>query len=72
MTDPALTVEHALSDELQEARMRVAAGGDVTAEKYWGMQGPGLGGHDDWQSEYSLLDFLFLLAHSCNLVRSRA
>jgi len=33
----------------------------VTKEKYWGMQGPGLGGYDNWESEYSMLDFLFLL-----------
>jgi hypothetical protein len=57
----AVGVLHALSDELQEARMRVAAGGDVTGEKTWGIQGPGLGGHDEWKNEYSLLDFLFLL-----------
>lgn len=57
----AVGVLHALSDELQEARVRVANGADVTQEKYWGMQGPGLGGYDDWESEYSLLDFLFLL-----------
>ena len=57
----AVGVLHALSDELQEARVRVANGADVTQEKYWGMQGPGLGGYDDWETEYSLLDFLFLL-----------
>jgi hypothetical protein len=57
----AVGVLHALSDDLQEARIRVANGADVTKEKYWGMQGPGLGGYDDWESEYSMLDFLFLL-----------
>ncbi|MEP7200048.1 MAG: hypothetical protein ABI874_09540, partial [Chloroflexota bacterium] len=57
----AVGVLHALTDELQDARMRVANGADVTKEKYWGMQGPGLGGYDDWASEYSMLDFLFLV-----------
>ena len=57
----AVGVLHALSDELQSARVRVANGADVTKEKYWGMQGAGLGGYDDWQSEYSMLDFVFLL-----------
>jgi hypothetical protein len=58
----AVGVLHALSDELQAARVRVAKGADVRSEKYWGMQGPGLGGHSDWESEYSMLDFLFLIA----------
>lgn len=96
----AVGVLHALSDELQAARVRVANGADVTKEKYWGMQGPkvstasaareanlpaasarqasslpqrsaddggssasaGLGGFDDWESEYSMLDFVFLIA----------
>lgn len=58
-------VLHALSDELQDARVRVAGGADVTKEKYWGFQGPGLGGHDNWKAEYSLHDFLFLLGEEC-------
>jgi hypothetical protein len=58
----AVGVLHALSDELQDARVRVANGADVTKEEYWGMQGSGLGGHNDWESEYSMLDFLFLIA----------
>ena len=58
----AVGVLHALSDELQAARVRVANGADVSKEKNWGMQGAGLGGFDDWESEYSMLDFSFLLA----------
>src|SRR5712692_8220309 len=58
----AVGVLHALTDELQDARVRVANGADVTSEKTWGMQGSGLGGHNDWESEYSMLDFLFLIA----------
>ena len=57
----AVGVLHALTDELQEARVRVANGADVTKEKYWGIQGPGLPGHDNWKTEYSLRHFLFLL-----------
>lgn len=33
----------------------------MTKEKYWGIQGPGIGTWNDWESEYSLLDFFFLL-----------
>jgi len=53
-------VLHALSDELEEARVRVANGADVTREKYWGIQGPGLEGADNWRKEFSLSNFLFL------------
>jgi hypothetical protein len=56
----AVGVLHALSDELQDARVRVANGADVTKEKYWGIQGPGLAGHENWKNEFSLLNFLLL------------
>lgn len=53
-------VLHALSDKLQDARVRVAQGADVTQEASWGVQGPGLDGRADWQGEFSLSHFLFL------------
>lgn len=53
-------VLHALSDQLDEARKRVASGADVTKEAAWGIQGPGLEGRQDWRDEFSLLNFLFL------------
>jgi len=53
-------VLHALTDELQDARVRVANGADVTQEASWGIQGPGLDGRQDWQKEFSLDNFLFL------------
>ncbi len=56
----ALGVLHALTDELQDARVRVASGADVTQEATWGIQGPGLSGREDWLHEFSLLNFLFL------------
>jgi hypothetical protein len=55
-----LGVLHALTDELQDARVRVANGADVTQEAAWGVQGPGLNRREDWQDEFSLLNFLFL------------
>jgi hypothetical protein len=55
-----LGVLHALTDELQDARVRVANGADVTQEATWGVQGPGLSRRQDWQDEFSLLNFLFL------------
>ena len=56
-----LGVLHALTDELESARVRVAGGGDPTKEDSWGVQGPGLPGRSDWTREFSLSNFLFLL-----------
>lgn len=56
----ALGVLHALTDELEQARVRVAQGSDVTSEPAWGIQGPGLAGRQEWQDEFSLLHFQFL------------
>jgi hypothetical protein len=61
----AVGVLHALTQELQDARVRVAHGADVALEKYWGIQGPGLGGHEHWKEEFSLLDFQFLWKEEC-------
>ena len=55
-------VLHALSDALEEARVRVANGADASQEATWGIQGPGLAGRQEWQNEFSLSNFLFLWA----------
>ena len=56
----ALGVLHALTDELEQARVRVANGGDPSTEDSWGIQGPQLPGRTDWTREFSLSNFLFL------------
>lgn len=56
----ALGVLHALTEELEEARIRVANGGDPEREAAWGVQGPGLSGREDWRAEFSLSHFQFL------------
>ncbi len=56
-------VLHALTPELEDARVRVAQGADVTKEAAWGIQGPGLDGRQDWRDEFSLLNFHFLWRH---------
>ena len=53
-------VLHALTQELEDARVRVAHGADVTQEPSWGIQGPGLRGRMDWKDEFSLSNFFFL------------
>jgi hypothetical protein len=55
-----LGVLHALTDELEQARVRVADGGDPSMEDSWGIQGPSLSGRTDWTQEFSLSNFLFL------------
>jgi hypothetical protein len=40
----AIGVLHAITQELEDARVRVARGGDVTKEPAWGIQGPELEG----------------------------
>ena len=55
-----LGVLHALTQELEDARVRVASGADVTEEVSRGIQGPGLAGRQDWQNEFSLSNFVFL------------
>jgi len=55
-----LGVLHALTDELEQARVRVANGSDPSSEDSWGIQGPPLSGRTDWIREFSLSNFLFL------------
>ncbi len=55
-----LGVLHALTDELEQARVRVTDGGDPSVEDSWGIQGPSLPGRTDWTREFSLSNFLFL------------
>ncbi len=56
----ALGVLHARTPELEEARTRVAGGGDPEDEPARGLQGPGLTGREDWREEFSLSHFKFL------------
>lgn len=53
-----LSVLHAFNDEMEEARIRVANGGDVTQEKYWGIQGPGIEGErQEWKNDHALISW---------------
>ncbi|MBX7214371.1 MAG: hypothetical protein K1X39_10215 [Thermoflexales bacterium] len=62
----AVGVLHALNDDLQAARVRVAGGGEVRVEPAWGIQGPGLdAGRQDWRNEFSMLNFEYLWRLEC-------
>ena len=56
----ALGVLHALTKELDDARRRVAYGGSAEKEIYWGIQGPEINFRNDWEKEFSLMNFIFL------------
>ena len=55
-----VSVLHALTDELEAARVRVAQGADPNQEPLRGIQGPGLPGSDDWRSDHVLYSFRHL------------
>lgn len=55
-----LGVLHALTKDLDDARKRVAYGGDAINEIYWGIQGPGIDFRNEWENEFSLMNFIFL------------
>jgi hypothetical protein len=52
-----ISVLHAFSQEMEAARIRVAAGEDPAGWPYWGIQGPGIAGRDEWRGDHALLSF---------------
>ena len=52
-----ISVLHAFTDEMQDARTRVSAGEDPAAWPFWGIQGPGSGGRDEWRDDHSLISW---------------
>ena len=55
-----LGVLHALTQELQDARVRVANGEDPANFRHWGIQGPGLGGLQNWKHDHVLMSWRHL------------
>jgi hypothetical protein len=53
-----ISVLHAFTDEMDEARGRVSAGeAEPSAFPYWGIQGPGLDGRDEWTHDHALISW---------------
>jgi hypothetical protein len=52
-----ISVLHAFTDEMQEARTRVSAGEDPSAWPFWGIQGPGIEGREEWREDHALISF---------------
>lgn len=53
----ALSVLHAFTQEMEDARRRVAAGGAPSEEKFWGIQGPGIDGREEWKKDHALMSW---------------
>jgi hypothetical protein len=52
-----ISVLHAFTDEMEDARIRVSAGEDPSAWPFWGIQGPGIAGREEWRDDHSLISF---------------
>lgn len=53
-----ISVLHAFTDAMEQARRDVAAGGDPSAWPFWGIQGPGIdGGRDEWRGDHALISW---------------
>lgn len=55
-----ISVLHALTDEMEAARVRVAQGGDLATEPLRGIQGLGLSGQEQWRADHALTTFRYL------------
>jgi hypothetical protein len=53
-----ISVLHAFTDEMEQARRRVAAGGvDLSQERLRGIQGPGIEGREEWPGDHALISW---------------
>lgn len=55
-----LSVLHSFTDEMEQARRRVAAGGDPSTDPLWGIQGPGLNRGTQWGYDHALFTWRYL------------
>ena len=56
-----VSVLHSSSQDMEDARVRVAAGEDPAQFATWGVQGPGLDGRDDWRQDHAPSTFRHLM-----------
>lgn len=52
-----ISVLHAFTDEMEAARVAVAAGADPSEYPFWGIQGPGVAGRGEWLNDHALYSF---------------
>jgi hypothetical protein len=52
-----VSVLHAFTDQMEDARIAVAAGADPADWPFWGIQGPGLASRDEWTGDHALMSW---------------
>jgi len=52
-----LSVLHAFTEAMEQSRRRVAAGGDPAQEEFWGIQGTGIDGREEWKGDHALISW---------------
>ena len=52
-----LSVLHAFTPAMEAARVAVAAGADPAAFEFWGIQGPGIAGREEWKGDHALISW---------------
>ena len=52
-----LSVLHAFTPAMEAARVAVAAGEDPAAFEFWGIQGPGIDGRQEWRGDHALISW---------------
>jgi hypothetical protein len=52
-----ISVLHAFTDAMEDARIAVAAGADPADWPFWGIQGPGIPGRDEWSGDHALMSW---------------
>ncbi len=52
-----LSVLHAFTPAMEAARVAVAEGEDPASFEYWGIQGPGIDGRQEWQGDHALISW---------------
>ena len=56
-----VSVLHSFTAEMEAARQRVSAGGEPSAEGYWGIQGTGIEGpRQEWRGDHALVTWRYL------------
>lgn len=52
-----VSVLHAFTPEMERARVAVAAGEDPARFEFWGIQGPGIEGREEWRGDHALISW---------------
>lgn len=52
-----ISVLHAFTEAMEQARRQVAAGADPAQFPFWGIQGPGIAGRNEWRNDHALMSF---------------